>query len=75
MIDETHYGNFAEPKETKMSKRGEDVLLTTLDSLEKAMRRIRKLERENKKLKDRIHSYMGQLEAYETRQIYEGELE
>ena len=72
--DETNYGNFAEPLESKNSKRGEDVLLTAIDNLEKAMRKIKRLEKQNKRLKDELSMCYAKLDSYEFKQIYKGEI-
>ena len=74
MVNETNYGNFAEPKAEGGSKRGEAVIIAAIDSLERAMKKIKVLERKNKNLNEELSRCYGQLEAYETRQIYKGEL-
>ena len=74
MENETNYGNFAEPKEGKNSKRGESVLLSAINSLESAMKKIKKLERQNKKLNEELSRCKGRLEAYEIKQTYNGDI-
>lgn len=44
-MNETNYGNFAEPKETACSKRSEEVLLTALDKIEQLEKRKTKDEK------------------------------
>lgn len=39
-MNETNYGNFAEPKENFCSRRGEDVLLTALKRCEELEERL-----------------------------------
>lgn len=39
-MNETNYGNFAEPKETACSKRSEEVLLTALDKIEQLEKQL-----------------------------------
>ena len=72
--DETNYGNFAEPKESKNSKRGEEVILSAINSLESAMKKIKKLERQNKKLNEELHKCYAKLDSYEFKQIYKGDI-
>ena len=52
--NETHYGNFAEPKVDIGSKRSESVVLYAITALEMEKRRSRGLERQIKKLKQKI---------------------
>lgn len=41
-MNETNYGNFAEPKETFCSRRGEDVLLTALKRCEELEQQLQR---------------------------------
>lgn len=43
MEKETNYGNFAEPIESKNSKRSEDVVLTALGKCEQLMQKVNDL--------------------------------
>lgn len=60
--NETHYGDFSEPKETKTSKRSEDVVLSAIKrcellelKLKKAYGRIEELEDELETAKETIY--------------------
>ena len=69
--DETNYGNFAEPKEPRSSKRGESVVLFVIDELERAKRKIRNLERQNLKLKRRLEDCFSLLQKHEYKKLGE----
>ena len=65
-MNETNYGNFAEPKENFCSRRGEDVLLTALkrcEELEERLNRtcqmVGKLEVELKQKEEFIEMLRG----------------
>lgn len=65
-MNETNYGNFAEPKEDFCSRRGEDVLLTALkrceeleERLNRACQMIGKLEVELKQKEEFIEMLRG----------------
>lgn len=65
-MNETNYGNFAEPKEDFCSRRGEDVLLTALkrceeleERLNRACQMVGKLEVELKQKEKFIEMLRG----------------
>ena len=65
-MNETNYGNFAEPKQPKVSKRSEDVVLSAINrcellelKLEKAYGQIEELEAELENAKETIYKLGG----------------